>query len=544
MNQRLRTTILIALLAVVHVVLADTYSYTFSGQVFTKSGTLTLSDVRWTLDTDAGYFGSDNNKGQQIGSGSKPATYITLSTSDFSGTITSVAVNASTASSASATLSVSVGGTQLGEAQNLTTSPSDYTFTSEGSMGEVVIRIDQTTKKAIYIRSIDITYSAEAMNVVGTAAELAALDDGSAVKMVLADGINARVLYATSDEAYVRDATGAFCMSKVKPNVPFSPNQHLAGVIWGKKTSAEGMTVFEATSATNTAFLVIAEPVTEPEPEPLVVDAEEAAVHQGDWVWVNEARIGTDAAVQNRFGLTAADGFTALYAYEGALADLSAIVRPDGLCPVDINGVQPFRFVMNEQKDFVAPPTDLADVAVRLVRTFPAGTWTTLCLPFSTTGMEGQVRTFSSVGGSTLSFTPATAIEAGKPCLFKPDATIQNPVFTDVTLVATSPEAVTIGEYSMVGTYSPRSLVSDGSERVLSDDGSQFSPSGHVEGMRAFFRMPAETDAAIDPDGLNAIREAQTASEGTPQWFNLSGQRVRTPQKGVYISNGHKYSVR
>lgn len=137
----------------------ETWSHTFAnGNLPKAAGTVELTKKSWEHSA-ADYMGwdSNNNRGIQIGSGSYPVSSYTLSTSDFSGTITKVVVNASMASSASATLKVSVDGTIYGN-QNLSTTATNYTFSGTKS-GEIVITFNQpSTKKALYIKSISVTY--------------------------------------------------------------------------------------------------------------------------------------------------------------------------------------------------------------------------------------------------------------------------------------------------------------------------------------------------------------------------------------------------
>ena len=143
---------------------AETYSHTFKSTDSWSSQipqTVTLSSIEWTLDgtcSNGLYLGNiDGTKGKQFGSGSKPFSELSLSTTGISGTITSITVNASTASGASATLSVTVGGTSFIN-RTLTTTATDYTGTGSAS-GEVVISITQSTSKALYIKSISITFT-------------------------------------------------------------------------------------------------------------------------------------------------------------------------------------------------------------------------------------------------------------------------------------------------------------------------------------------------------------------------------------------------
>ena len=160
MKQILLKTILLLCLAVVGGnAWADEYSYTFQAKQFSSNGAKTLNDVSWTLSGNGNYWGYDGTKGQQFGSGSSPYKTLSLKTSDISGTITEIVVNASTASSAIATISCTVGDSDFGtQAQSLSTSATNYTFSGSAS-GEIVISMSQTTSKALYIKSITIIYT-------------------------------------------------------------------------------------------------------------------------------------------------------------------------------------------------------------------------------------------------------------------------------------------------------------------------------------------------------------------------------------------------
>lgn len=146
---------------------ATTFSAT--GDVTSKfNQTGDINNVSWNLDVTwkSGYSWQAMNasKGSQIGSGSKPASAIVLTGSNISGTITSVKVNSSVASGGSTTVSVSVGGTAFScndaASATLQTSAADYEFTGSGT-GDVVLSWSQpSTSKAIYIKSVTITYTA------------------------------------------------------------------------------------------------------------------------------------------------------------------------------------------------------------------------------------------------------------------------------------------------------------------------------------------------------------------------------------------------
>jgi hypothetical protein len=143
-----------------------TYTHTFAASSWTAVGTQTLTSVAWdfaaTWKTGTAYFGYDATKGQQFGSSTNYATAATLSTSGISGTITSVKLTTSGASSTNAIVSVSVGGTAFtvssAASQAVTSTSTPYNFTGSAS-GNIVINWSQTSAKALYLKTIEVTYS-------------------------------------------------------------------------------------------------------------------------------------------------------------------------------------------------------------------------------------------------------------------------------------------------------------------------------------------------------------------------------------------------
>ena len=157
--------VLVTLMAVGNVAAQTTYSHTITAKTWSALGAQTLNNVEWTATgtaTDGGYFGYDATKGQQFGSAAKSFSALTLSTTGITGTITSVKVNTSGASSVAAVFKVKVGNTYFTSGANdniaLTATATDYTFTGSAS-GAVSLEWTQTSSKALYIKSIEITYS-------------------------------------------------------------------------------------------------------------------------------------------------------------------------------------------------------------------------------------------------------------------------------------------------------------------------------------------------------------------------------------------------
>ena len=183
-NYQIKTLLVVCLMAIFGGVSAwgAEYTYTFTAKpagltTGKTSYNLTLGDVDWTLSSSAAInnFGYDATKGVQIGSSSNPSKDFTFSTTGITGKITSITVKASTAKSATATLTVKVNGTQYGETKSLTTTATDYTFTG-AETGTIEISYAQTTSKALYIKAITVTYET-----VDTGKEAAGITFGSAV---------------------------------------------------------------------------------------------------------------------------------------------------------------------------------------------------------------------------------------------------------------------------------------------------------------------------------------------------------------------------
>ena len=143
----------------------NTYTHTIESKTWDGTGSQTLTSKSWSLSNNGDYYGYDATKGQQVGSGNNPASSMTLSSSAFSGTITSVKISTSGGSSISATVGVSVGSTDftkngdgLTKTVSLTSTNTEYTF-SGSATGTITISWAQTSSKAIYFKKIVVGYT-------------------------------------------------------------------------------------------------------------------------------------------------------------------------------------------------------------------------------------------------------------------------------------------------------------------------------------------------------------------------------------------------
>lgn len=429
------------------------------------------------------------------------------------------------------------------------------------------------------INTITVNYSAtqptEPIAKVNSIKELKALTSGTKATLTFTDGNEgsmARVLYVfgtgNTQEAYVRDKMGAVCFYGINPNVPFVSNQHLAGQITGEYVVENGVPCFKAIpNVTNTSLLVIATPVTEQAVQPTEIEAKNYLDNTADWVYLKNLTLVDDAlttqdgiVINNRFGSN--EKYTA--PYQGAIIDLTGIVVPNSgrkeINPIYLNSHRPITFVIDEEKTFVLPQSDITDAAVRLKRTFSADHWDTFAVPFDIEAKDlagAKIATFTKqVEDNNLIFDDKqTQIEAGKPYLIKWN--IENPTFEGITFKATKPETVTSndGQYSFVAVYSPKTLALDKTERYLSTDKSLNYPvsvdnkANLLKGLHAYYRVPATATVKISFSSTpNAITRPFMLTNKVMKVYNLNGQYVGSTlnnlPKGVYIVNGHKLIIK
>ena len=157
MKQNLRLILMTLLCAVFSTAWGDTSTLSFTAAC---GGTGTADDgVEWTVTSDQDESTFDSTKGIHYGTGSKAVSYLNLTTSDITGTITKIVVNASGASKTSAKIDVTVGGAAYGSQQDLTSTATEYTFEGNAS-GDIIVSLSQeSATKALYLKSIVVTYT-------------------------------------------------------------------------------------------------------------------------------------------------------------------------------------------------------------------------------------------------------------------------------------------------------------------------------------------------------------------------------------------------
>lgn len=217
-----------------------------------------------------------------------------------------------------------------------------------------------------------------------------------------------------------------------------------------------------------------------------------------------------------------------------------------------------------------AAPAAASNVAVRLQRTIAATSdsqlvWNTLCLPFSMTaeqvkqafGDDVVVKqlsgaTVSAEGNAVLSFKQSETIEAHLPYILKTSTAGSEYTIKGVSISTDeNPASPSFNGVSFVGNYVNQTYVPQGDYYLLSDVFKQSKGTTRMKGLRGYFHV--DTTAGIKSLGANFDGEATGIEEVNSETlkvktddevFDLSGRRVASPSKGLYIVNGKKVWIR
>lgn len=208
-------------------------------------------------------------------------------------------------------------------------------------------------------------------------------------------------------------------------------------------------------------------------------------------------------------------------------------------------------------------------VNVQLVRSFRAGVWNTICLPFdvseaevlATFGSGCQLAEFTNAQLNdtkdelTLNMTTVTHIEAGKAYILTPEFNVTNPTFDYKTIKAATANGETdaTGEaITFNGIINPHHLP-DGQQQylfVIGTEQLQWSKQGDtssMKGMRAYFYVPeliAELVAKSSPRmcigrGASITTDVQSA----PATFEALPHKILLNGQIVIEYNGQRYNV-
>lgn len=543
---------------------AEKYQYVFSSKVINSVGETQLGDINWTLTTSNGkmYASYDTDRGQQLCSNGSPAnprpSYIYLSTTGFSGNITSVKVNTSGGSDINAKLGISVDGKEFGNEKTITKTATDYEFTGSAT-GKLSINWT-SINKGIYIKSIEVTYEATT----GKPAPALSFAEASVTKNLNESGgiislqtiskpadLDASVItYKSSDNETAKVDGGNIYMYKTGTVTITATSAETDKYAAG--TASYKLVIVDSSSAETKSVTFIAgqqmgtqdangkkDEMSQNGVTVLSTNAALAAKSTLDeytyrFYMRSQTTISTKVGKiteiyfvgsgnKDRYSLTNLSSTDNNYTstqddygvWTGSAKEVvfnaSTQVRA---VQIIVTIVMPKSYTLDETStQNVIENCSYANVTLK--RTVESSHWNTFCVPFSLTadqitkyfGEGTLLRTYEGdFNNNIANFKVVDNIEAGKPYLLKPgNAVVENPTFEEVSIVATNldtyknPQAVgDAAMFQMKGIYNHVTLAQNETNLYLGEGNLFYYPADaeacEMNGLRAYFIVPENTD--------------------------------------------------
>lgn len=230
----------------------------------------------------------------------------------------------------------------------------------------------------------------------------------------------------------------------------------------------------------------------------------------------------------------------------------------DGDVYINANFVQKQYVTLDEST--AMPEFESGTANVKLNRTFSAGKYNTIVLPFALTqaqitsafGEDAKAYFFQSDKNDIIYFQSMTSTESTKanvPFLIVTNTTDKQFTFDGVTLeYDTNPTTQTTGSfYDFIGNYQGLITLEDGLWFISNNLFYQSTGKSTLKGYRGYFKARegnAKELAFVIDDATTGITTLETVS-AKANTYNLQGQRVegRLPQ-GIYIQGGQKKVVK
>ena len=186
--------------------------------------------------------------------------------------------------------------------------------------------------------------------------------------------------------------------------------------------------------------------------------------------------------------------------------------------------------------------------------------WNTICMPFALTndilssifGEGWKAYEFKSYTDGVLGFDKATSFAAGYPyIIYVAEAAAHEDgiVLNNVNVTKTTAQYDSYSDAYFRGTYAPIAAPGmEGKWGVTSEARiAEGTDEASIKGFRAYFELPDGVSGARlsfydDATGITTIIGADELNDD--KVYNLGGQRVQNPKKGLYIINGKKVVIK
>ena len=289
-------------------------------------------------------------------------------------------------------------------------------------------------------------------------------------------------------------------------------------------------------------------------------DAPEATYANGEVSWkavegaiayaifVNDVFVGLADADATTFALTAADGDVITIRSANAMGGFGEAATVEA---------KEVAIILSDNDKGTLPAGEYASIACD--RTILKGL-NTVVLPFDATPEEvGASKVLEYAGtrtdasGIILQFRTVSALSANTPYAIFADADFAIESFENKTVEEPTDLTVSDPEYSFVGTYTAyekgESPIVDGDFIADVDEFTRANGGNKIRAYRAYLKKVGTSDASVSiafddvvVDGIESARLLNGMSGDTI--YNLNGQKVNNPTRGIYIINGKKVVIK
>lgn len=231
--------------------------------------------------------------------------------------------------------------------------------------------------------------------------------------------------------------------------------------------------------------------------------------------------------------LNAANPNALFIAKDGVLTNTKNVIV-DGVCAnLELVDGKPFK-----------APSDFTATAAKFTKTVSAAGYATMVIPFAANLATGvKAYNLTGVSGSTITTTDAASIAANKPVLLEAAAGDYEFTATSAAIAATEE---TSSNGLLNGTYVGTKAAAGASNYVLQNGAAGLGfflvtgTDATVKPFRASLNTGTSAPEFLAFDGNTTGIESVKGTEAKGEFFNLAGQRVAQPTKGLYIVNGKK----
>lgn len=222
------------------------------------------------------------------------------------------------------------------------------------------------------------------------------------------------------------------------------------------------------------------------------------------------------------------------------------------------------RTILNETS--TTAPAAAASANIRVNRTIIGGEWNTICLPFDMTaeqvtgafGNDVELADFTgydvtkdgdNVTDITVNFEAVTAIAKNHPYIIKVTNTVLSFTADGVAVEVGTPTVSPKDGKSFIGTYVAETTIPNNNLFLSGNNFWYSAGTTKMKAFRAYFNFEDVLAEVINSSRImmsfneaTGIKDVKVISSG--KTYNLSGQQVEKPSKGLYIQDGKKVIIK